>query len=294
MPRPASVRRAGAALGSAESNEGAKLADRWQVFSSNPDKAWAEKVFLFYSPVWPVLFAAWSLSGAHLLVGDAGNLFVSCLTAAPNVVIPLIWCPTPGPLWEQYWFKFLLWVAIFTFVASYFFTEFFFDVLRMTYNFPHLQWSLDSALCGRSSQVVPLMMYPHGWYFFVTYHTCGVIFVRMVRSLVGPSFVPSAAAFGFAAWLFAWGEIWGTTMDAIKDQFNYADMDWALTWGAALYACYFIVSFPFVYGLDETPAQRWPLRRVAESALAASMLSFILLDLVTQFVIRRWADAVPH
>lgn len=52
------------------------------------------------------------------------------------------------PWYERYWAKFNLWIAVFTFVASYFWTEYFFDVLRMNYNFPHLTWNLDAVLLG--------------------------------------------------------------------------------------------------------------------------------------------------
>ena len=77
-----------------------------------------------------------------------------------------------------------------------------------------------------------------------------------------------------------------------------ADMDWALSWGAALYSCYFVCSFPVVFWLDEElgvsdkgkPAGRWGLGRVVQSALAAGMMGFILLDLVAQFAIVDW----PH
>lgn len=103
-----------------------------------------------------------------------------------------------------------------------------------------------------------------------------------------------AIAFALAAWAFAFGEIWGTTLEAIRDQFRYEDMDWALSQGAALYACYFVVSFPAVYGLDECPAApRWSLRRVCESALAAGMGSFILLDLACRYVVTGWRSVAP-
>jgi cycloeucalenol cycloisomerase len=107
--------------------------EQWRVFSSNPDKAWAEKVFLAYSPVWPVLFGAWCISGLHLQAGDAGNLGVTLLIALPDVLIPMLFCPSHArmPWWQTYWFKYLVWIAIFTFVASYFWTEYFFDVLGM-------------------------------------------------------------------------------------------------------------------------------------------------------------------
>ena len=128
---------------------------RW--LSANPDKAWAERFFLYYSAVWPLLFGAWTQSGVHLQFGDVGNLAVTLTIASPNVLVPWAFAP---PLYgddtgktlvhwsERYWFKFNVWIAVFVFVASYFWTEYFFDVLRMTYNFPHLEWNLDSVLLG--------------------------------------------------------------------------------------------------------------------------------------------------
>ena len=47
-----------------------------------------------------------------------------------------------------------------------------------------------------------------------------------------------------------------SAMDAIKEQFSYDDMDWALSKGAMCYACYFIASFPMVYWLDEPSSVR--------------------------------------
>ena len=38
--------------------------------------------------------------------------------------------------------------------------------------------------------------------------------------------------------------------------------------------------------------KRWSLGKTVESALAASMLAFVLLDVVCQFVITGWKDFV--
>jgi len=93
-----------------------------------------------------------------------------------------------------------------------------------------------------------------------------------------------------SALFFAWAEIRFTTLESINEQFSYADMDWALTWGAAAYACYFVPTFPILQHLDEEPDEpKWTTRRVAESALAGSMVAFILLDLVCQFALPRHA-----
>jgi hypothetical protein len=112
-----------------------------------------------YSVVWPLLFGGWCVSGLHLRVGDFGNLFATIIIGSPNVLGPLLFSPevlgeknsgkSGTVAWHgRYWFKFNLWIAVFTFIASYFWTEYFFDVLRMNYNFPHLTWNLDAVLLG--------------------------------------------------------------------------------------------------------------------------------------------------
>jgi cycloeucalenol cycloisomerase len=87
-----------------------------------------------------------------------------------------------------------------------------------------------------------------------------------------------------SAYGFAWAETFFMTGGAIAEQFAYRDLDRMLRWGSLFYACYFVVSFPMIYRLDEEPGECWPLRRVAVEALAAGMLLLALLDTVTRFV----------
>jgi cycloeucalenol cycloisomerase len=138
-------------------------ATQWydSLFSPNPDKAWAEKFFIVYSAVWPLLFGGLAFSGIHLHIGDLGNIIASLIIGAPNVLVPLLYAPklNDGRKWyERFWFKYLLWLFIFTFVATYFLTEYFFDVLGMKYAFTHVKWNFDSLLLGSGKQRVPLMM----------------------------------------------------------------------------------------------------------------------------------------
>lgn len=76
----------------------------------------------------------------------------------------------------------------------------------------------------------------------------------------------------------AWGETFFMANDFMADQFYYLDRERMLRFGSILYACYFVVSFPMVYRLDEGRDENWPLRRVAVESLATGMLVFILLD----------------
>jgi cycloeucalenol cycloisomerase len=264
---------------------------RW--LSANPSKAWGEKFFLAYTPVWITAFGLYQRSGVSERLGDLGNLALTAAIAAPLVALPLLARDESGlgrPWYRTYWFKFELWMAIFAGIGTYFLTEYFFDVLGMVYHFPHLGWSFDSALLGSGKQVVPIIMYLHAWYFFATYHTCSVIAIRRVRtSRLGASRAAGALAIAATAWFFAAAEVVFTTGPSIAAQFRYEDMAWMLRWGVWFYACYFVVSFPMVYRLDEEPGDDWPLARVALEALAAGMLVFLLLDLLTHALGARWA-----
>jgi len=52
----------------------------------------------------------------------------------------------------------------------------------MVYNYPQLGWRVDSALLGSGTQTVPFIMYPSAHFYFVTYHTIGVIVLRRLRT----------------------------------------------------------------------------------------------------------------
>jgi cycloeucalenol cycloisomerase len=264
---------------------------RW--LSRNPSKAWGEKFFLAYTPVWILAFGLFQHSGISERLGNFGNLLLTATIAAPLVVVPLLVRDESslGRPWHRtYWFKFAVWVLVFAAIGTYFLTEYFFDVLGMVYHFPQLTWNLDSALLGSGKQTVPIVMYLHAWYFFATYHTCSVIVIRRVRtSGLGSNLLGSVIAVAATAWFFAWAEVYFTTGASVAHQFRYEDIAWMLRWGTWFYACYFIVSFPMVYRLDENPEDDWPLSRVVIEAMAAGMLVFFLLDLVTQVIGARWA-----
>ena len=257
---------------------------RW--LSANPDKAWGEKFFLLYSPVWMTAFGVYQRTRIGDRLGDLGNLLVTLAIFAPVWVVPaMLHRPTTQPWYETYWFKFNVWILVYSAIGSYFLSEYFFDVLGMVYHYPHLHWTFDSALLGSGRQVVPVIMYLHAHYFFLTYHTTAIVVMRRVRtSRLNVHPAVGVLVVAAAAWFWARAEIALTTAPSIADQFRYEDLSWALRWGALIYACYFIVSFPMVSRLDEDPGEVWTVRRTIIEALAAGMLTFILLDLVTAWV----------
>ena len=256
--------------------------------SRNPSKAWGERFFLLYSPVWMLGMGILMQTGAGARWGDAALNLAMLAILLPLVAVPALVRDESAlgrRWWQTYWLKLNVWIGIYAAIGSYFGSEYFFDVLGMVYDYPKLSWRLDSVLLGTGTQTVPLIMYPSAHFYFVTYHTLGVIVLRRARTSrpFGHAWlwpvVVLAAAYGFA-----WAETFFMTGGAIAEQFTYRDLGRMLRWGSLFYACYFVVSFPMIYRLDEEPGECWPLRRVAIEALAAGMLLLVLLDMVTRFV----------
>jgi len=115
-------------------------------------------------------------------------------------------------------------------------------------------------------------MYLHAHYFFVTYYTTAVVVMRRFRtSRLNVHPAVGALVVAAAAWFWARAEIALTTAPSLADQFRYEDLSWALRWGALIYACYFVVSFPMVYRLDGARRRAVPLKHPAGcSSLEAS------------------------
>ncbi len=269
-------------------------------FAPDPGKAWAERFFLLYSPVWIVAVAWALLSGAVLGWDDPTYLAFGVLVGAPPVVVPaLLHRRVPalaGTRWyDSYWLKFNAWIFLFVFVGTYFLTHYFFDILGMRYTFP-TQWNGGAALVGIERPPIPLFMYPLTQAYFVTYHVVMLVLLRRVRGLLGlPLHGPPdmsrgtpvlarRLALALATVALAYGVAWAETFfmatDAIAAYFGYADRARMLAYGSLFYACYFLVSLPLLARLDEDPRARTPLGQAVLTSLAAGMLVFLILDLL--------------
>ncbi|MBD2857856.1 hypothetical protein IB286_02470 [Spongiibacter sp. KMU-158] len=256
-------------------------------FSENPDKAWVEKFFLIYTPVWMVLMAIMMPTGWAESAGNGALLFHGLLVALPIIVVPALlnkrfgsgsWC-------DSYWLKVNLYLFIFGFFGNYFGSEYFFDTLGMVYNYPNATTNLDSALLGSGEQKVPLIMYFYTHAYFMTYHATANITLRKFRSLNLP-----AGGFLFAVmvfvvgYLWAWAETKAMANPMLESSFYYKDMSRMLAYGSAIYATYFVASFPIYYWIDEIKTRKWTLLQVAAGGMAASMLTFYMLDITTHII----------
>lgn len=269
-------------------------------FSRNPDKAWAEKFFLLFLPVFVVINGT-IMSQGWLDVGNGWNLVQNLLMWVPYCLLLPAWLRrNSGIAWHRsYWFKFNVYMFVYVFFATYFHTEYFFSTLGIRYHFPQVSWYLDSALLGppeatalATYQKIPPGMYFNAIAFFIVYHSCSVVLMRRVRTLTlqAPAWRRAALwvlTVAVASYFFAWAEtyFYVASTDLTRDNVWYVDLPRMLSIGSACYALYFIVSFPNVYRLDEDAAgERWSIYRTAMEAAAVSMVVLLLLDLFTWVV----------
>jgi cycloeucalenol cycloisomerase len=257
-------------------------------FSDNPDRAWTEKFFLLYSPIWMLFMAIMMVTGWDKSFSDSALLLHSLLVATPLLLIPALLRSgqNPNDSWlNSYWLKANLYMILFSVFGNYVGSEYFFDVLGMVYHYPNASSTLDAAIVGQGEQQVPLIMYFYTHAYFITYHTTAVMVLRRFMTSQLPArillFLPMSFLVGYC---WAWIETKAMANPLMASSFYYSDMNAMLTYGSFIYATYFIVSFPIFYFLDEPPQQRWNLTKTASAALSASMLVFYLLDASAHWV----------
>ena len=258
------------------------------LFSTNPDKAWVEKFFLAYTPIWIVLMAVMMFTGWAGTWGDNALLLHSLVVALPVLLIPAFLArhhPSQQPWYQRYWFKANVYLALFSFVGNYFGSEYFFDVLGMVYRFTHASTTWDSALLGSGKQPVPLIMYFYTHAYFMTYHATANIALRQVQrlKLPAPTLIFARAVF-VIGYLWAWAETKAMANPMMANLFYYEKMELMLRYGSAIYALYFIASFPIYSLMDEKPEKRWSLWQAAAGALSAGMITLTLLDFAAKWV----------
>lgn len=260
------------------------------LFSSNPDKAWVEVGFLAYTPIWVASMGYMMFSGAVSTWNDRAMFWHGVATGTPAFVIPMLLAPryTDRPWYDSYWFKANLYLAVFGFFGNYFGSEYFFDMLGMIYRFPLVTTTLDSALVGSGAQTVPVIMYFYTHVYFMTYHVTASIVLRQVaqaRALPGRWILFAGAVFAIG-YVWAWLETAIMANPLMAGQFYYEKMDVMLRYGSAIYATYFVASFPIWHFLDEEEevGGRWSLLQTAAAALSASMITMYLLDFAAQLI----------
>lgn len=218
------------------------------------------------------------------LCENIGYTLIGLAVSVPCVLIPLL---LPGkadrqiPLTQRYWFKANVWIAIISFIGNYFWTHYFYVVLRTSYTFP-TTWSLNK---------VPVYLYLITHAYFCSYHTIAGIILRRFRHSTfylafgkGPmSILPDSGAVVILAVSVAFMEAFSISS---VPYYNYPDATLMYTVGSVFYGIYFYVSFPMFARIDEKVDSKakpkefgWTATQAALDSFAACMIVTLLLDL---------------
>ncbi|MEZ5505035.1 MAG: hypothetical protein R3F38_03250 [Gammaproteobacteria bacterium] len=255
---------------------------RW--FSANPDRAWAEKFFLIYSPIWMILMGIMMPTGWAQSFSDTALLVHGVLVAAPIFLVPLLLrrhANPDRPWYDSYWFKANLYIGLFGFFGNYFGSEYFFDVLGMVYNMPNVTTALDAKLVGSGDQPVPLIMY--------LYTHAHVHHLSHRDHRAAPHRDRASSTSACVSAHRPNGLLLGLAGNQGDGQSDDGDVVLLPTWkrmayGSAICLAIFHRQFSDRYYLDESATARWDLWRVAAAGMSASMLTFYLLDAAAWWV----------
>ena len=244
----------------------------WLAPRTNAPKRATELWFLRYAAVWIGAFALiiglglYERFTAWTYLGVCGGL------ALPLALQPFLY---PGltreadrPLAQRYALKANVWLAIFGWVGNYWYTHYFYCVLRARYTMP--AWRLND---------VPIAMYLATHFYFSSYHVLANLPLRYVRTAYAPGVARTCLQAALVLAMSYGTAFMETLTISHYPDYDFENRDMAYTVGSAFYGLYFIVSFPVYHALDE-PDLRGPgsLADVAFSSLGSAMAVLLLLD----------------
>mmetsp|Transcript_27211 Transcript_27211/g.54517 ORF Transcript_27211/g.54517 Transcript_27211/m.54517 type:complete len:321 (-) Transcript_27211:98-1060(-) len=250
----------------------------WLPTKNNANKREFEIYALHYTVVWIGVFMLVILWQVYEHFTADSYMYLCVPLAAPFLLQPILF-PTKSevnlPLTMRYSFKANVWLAIFSFVGNYWYTHYFYTVLKAQYSFP-----------AHRLNDVPIALYFATHFYFVTYHTFSNLILRRIETRYLPG-TARTVFFWAAVCVFSYFTAFMETLTISNfPYYSFQDRYMAYTLGSAFYGLYFLVSFPVFYRIDEKVGQmengsmvvpHTMFQTVFES-LGTCMLVLILLD----------------
>ena len=254
---------------------------------TEPSKRAYEIYALAYTPIWIAAFACIVAFGLYEDFDKWSYMKVCVGLSLPYLLQPIV-LPSAGspgspdegrPLLERYSFKANLWLAVYSFIGNYWYTHYFYSVLRAKYTMP-----------AHRLNNVPLALYFATHFYFSTYHVFSNLMLRKVVTSFEPGMsrkILYIAVVGTFSYFTAFMET--LTISAYPD-YSFENRNMAYTVGSAFYGIYFIVSFPafFVFDkdIDNSGAKAAPVTwwDTMVSSCGYGMMIMILLDIVRLYL----------
>lgn len=140
------------------------------------------------------------------------------------------------PLDMRYSFKANVWLAIFSFIGNYWYTHYFYSVLKAKYHFS--SWRLND---------VPIPLYFATHFYFMLYHTMSNMLLRKIETRYRAG-LPRSVLFWATVFVFSYFTAFMETLSISSfPDYSFEDRYAAYTVGSAFYGIYFLVSYPVFY-----------------------------------------------
>jgi cycloeucalenol cycloisomerase len=145
------------------------------------------------------------------------------------------------PLLDRYSFKANIWIAVYSFIGNYWYTHYFYSVLRAKYTMP-----------AHRLNNVPLALYFATHFYFSTYHVFSNLLLRKIVTTYVPG-IARTILYVTVVLTFAYFTAFMETLTiSAYPDYSFEDRNMAYTIGSAFYGIYFIVSFPAFFVFDDT------------------------------------------
>lgn len=254
---------------------------------TEPSKYAYELYVWHYTPIWIFLFGLIVIFQLYEQMTKAWHYnFVCGILALPFVLQPLIKPSGPDrnkPLLQRYSFHANVWIAVFSFIGNYFYTHYFYCVLKAKYTMPSTR--LNN---------VPIAMYFATHFYFSTYHVLSNSLLRKIETTYVETKKKSKRRISLFIGVILGLSYFTAFMETLTisnfPYYSFEDRNMAYTIGSAFYGIYFIVSFPMFYyflkDIDDSKKEVVILSvwDTIVHSCGCGMVVLILLDIVRLFV----------
>lgn len=251
-------------------------------WSENPGRRAAERVYLAFTPVWGAICGVVMLGGLAGRWGDGPLLVLGFGLWAVLLGLGFFYRAKEDrgrPFHELYHTKLSLFIGIFAFLANWFGTRHFYEVLDMHYGFRVSYYWND----------VPVFLYPLTAVYFTTY---AVLFDLAVRAASRRK-IPMALAVFVASLLLAMLETALNANPFMRGTFCYGNLGFALTFGTVMYGSHFIFAGPLWHRIDRERAKETGISEVVLTAFAAMMMVLAADEVWARAVAPAFTTVVP-
>lgn len=253
---------------------------------TQPSKRAYELFVASYTPVWIFCFAIIIAFQLYEQFTAVTYLQVCGGLALPFLLQPLV-LPTAGfqspdskrPFLERYALKANIWLAVYSFIGNYWYTHYFYSVLKVAYTMP-----------SHRLNNVPIAMFLATHFYFSTYHFFSNALLRKVVTTFVPGFRRNVLYCCVILAFSYFTAFMETLTISSYPYYTFEDRTMAYTIGSAFYGIYFLVSFPAFFHFDNdidnknTNYRAVTLWETFVSSCGYGMIILTLLDFVRLYL----------